>query len=73
MKRYLVRYWMDGKSHDKVTDDFKKATELLKTAKQLTDNAGLYEAHYALLMPEEIDYKMSKLQRMKEAKNGKDI
>lgn len=73
MKRYLVRYWMDGKSHDKTTDDLEKAVELLKTARQLTDNSGLYEATYCLLMPEEIDCKMSKLQRMKEAKNGKDI
>lgn len=73
MKRYLVRYWMDGKSHDKVTDDFEEAVKLLKTAKQLTDNSGLYEAHYALLMPSEIDYKYNKAKALKEAKNGKDI
>lgn len=71
MKRYLVRYWMDGKSHDKTTDDIKKAVELLKTARQLTDNCGLYEATYCLLMPEEIDYKYNKAKALKEAKNGK--
>lgn len=70
-KRYLVQYIVDGHKHQKTTDDIEKAVDLLKTARQLTDNCGLYEARYALLMPSEIDYKYNKAKALKEAKNGK--
>lgn len=71
LKRYLVQYRIDGKEYNKTTDSIEKAVDLLKTARQLTDNCGLYEARYALLMPSEIDYKYNKAKALKEAKNGK--
>lgn len=55
MKKYIIKFTVDGKPRCSEATEANAAISLYKYAKTLSGSAELYEAHYIQIKPEELE------------------